>query len=118
MIMDAFSETIIKAVEAVKFAVVKIERITSKNNKELVAGNGSGFMISSDGYLFTNSHVIHGAKKLRVVLHDGSMCPAELVGEDTIIDLAILKISSNDSYEKEIFFCVRFYYRPFCYSKF
>ncbi|MEO5889334.1 MAG: trypsin-like peptidase domain-containing protein [Ferruginibacter sp.] len=94
--MDAFSETIIKAVETVKYAVVKIERINFKNNKEVADGSGSGFMISSDGYLFTNSHVVHKAKKLRVVLHDGATCNAELVGEDTVIDLAILKISSND----------------------
>ena len=94
--MDAFSETIIKAVETAKYAVVKIERITSKDNKDSTDGSGSGFMFSSDGYLFTNSHVVHNAKKLKVVLHDGSLCPAELVGEDTVIDLAILKISSND----------------------
>ena len=65
--MDNFSETIINAVEKAKNAVVKIERITDKNNKDQIEGSGSGFMISSDGYLFTNSHVVNKAKKLKVV---------------------------------------------------
>ena len=63
--MDNFSETIINAVEKAKNAVVKIERITDKNNKDQIEGSGSGFMISSDGYLFTNSHVVNKAKKLK-----------------------------------------------------
>lgn len=94
--MDNFSETVINAVEKVKSSVVKIERIVSKNNREVVEGSGSGFMISSDGYLFTNSHVIHKAARLRVILHDGTVCQAELVGEDTVTDLAIIKISANE----------------------
>lgn len=94
--MDNFSETIINAVEKVKSSVVKIERITNKNNKDVAEGSGSGFMISSDGLLFTNSHVINKAKKLKVVLHDGSFCSADMIGEDTFTDLAILKISSSD----------------------
>jgi S1-C subfamily serine protease len=94
--MDNFSQTIINAVDTVKNSVVKIERVTSKNNKDVSEGSGSGFMISSDGYLFTNSHVVHKAKKLKVILHDGTVCTAELVGEDTVTDLAILKISASE----------------------
>jgi S1-C subfamily serine protease len=94
--MDNFSETIINAVEKAKNSVVKIERITDKHNKDQTEGSGSGFMISSDGYLFTNSHVVNKAKKLRVVLHDGSVCPADIIGEDIVTDLAILKISSSE----------------------
>ncbi len=94
--MDNFSETVIGAVDKLKNSVVKIERIVNKNNKDIPEGSGSGFMFSSDGLLFTNSHVINKAKHLKVVLHDGTVCNAELVGEDMVTDLAILKISAND----------------------
>ncbi|MFT3704108.1 MAG: trypsin-like peptidase domain-containing protein [Agriterribacter sp.] len=94
--MDSFSQTIISATEKVKTAVVKIERIADYKNKEVISGTGSGFLFSSDGYLFTNSHVVNNAKALKVVLHDGSRHSATLVGEDASTDLAILKISATD----------------------
>lgn len=94
--MDNFSDTIINAVDKVKSSVVKIERLVNKNNKDVAEGSGSGFMISTDGLLFTNSHVVNKAKKLKVVLHDGTLCSAELVGEDTVTDVAILKISATE----------------------
>jgi S1-C subfamily serine protease len=94
--MDVFSETVITAVDLAKNAVVKIERLGAKNNKEISQGTGSGFVFSSDGYLFTNSHVINKAEKLKVILHDGSSHQAELVGEDTFTDLAILKIFAHE----------------------
>jgi len=94
--MDAYSETIIDAVEKVKTAVVKIELYKKEKDKEVLAGTGSGFLFSSDGYLFTNSHVVHKAQIIRVKLHDGSTRQATLVGEDPDTDLAILKISEAD----------------------
>jgi S1-C subfamily serine protease len=94
--MDAYSETIIEAVEKVKTAVVKIELYKKEKDKEVLAGTGSGFLFSSDGYLFTNSHVVHNAQTIRVKLHDGSSSLAELIGEDPDTDLAILKISEAD----------------------
>lgn len=93
---DIFSQTIIEAVDKVKTAVVKIERIVEHENKEQLSGAGSGFIFSSDGYLFTNSHVVNGAKKLSVVLYGGNSHPAMLIGEDPSNDLAILKISATD----------------------
>jgi S1-C subfamily serine protease len=94
--MDNYSQTIINAVDAVKSAVVKIDRVKNSNDKNASEGSGSGFMISSDGFLFTNSHVVTKAKAIKVALHDGTKCNAELVGEDTVTDLAILKISANE----------------------
>ena len=94
--MDNYSQTIINAVNAVKGAVVRIDRVTNKNNRNVSEGSGSGFIISSDGFLFTNSHVINKAKAIRVALHDGTISNAELVGEDIMTDLAILKISANE----------------------
>lgn len=94
--MDNYSQTIIHAVNRVKAAVVKIDRLGNRNNKITSEGSGSGFIISSDGFLFTNSHVVNKARAIKVALHDGTVCNVELIGEDTITDLAILKISAND----------------------
>ncbi|MHC1783444.1 MAG: S1C family serine protease [Anaerolineaceae bacterium] len=54
--------------------------------------SGSGVFISADGYILTNNHVVEGTRDLSVVLADGSMQPAELVGTDQYADLAVLKI--------------------------
>src|ERR1700730_15815465 len=94
--MDAYSTTIIDAVEKVKTAVVKIELYKRDKNKEVLAGTGSGFLFSSDGFLFTNSHVVHNAKIIKIKLHDGSTAIASLVGEDPDTDLAILKITGSE----------------------
>lgn len=91
--MDLYSETIINAVEKVETAVVKIEIFKKQADKEVLAGTGSGFMFSSDGYLFTNSHVVHGATDIKVKMHDGVTHKAAFIGEDRETDLAILKIS-------------------------
>jgi S1-C subfamily serine protease len=94
--MDAYSTTIIDAVEKVKTAVVKIELYKLDKNKEVPVGTGSGFLFSSDGFLFTNSHVVHNAEIIKIKLHDGSTAIANLVGEDPDTDLAILKITGSE----------------------
>jgi serine protease Do len=57
---------------------------------------GSGFLVSADGYIMTNSHVVKGAYKITVVLHDGREMDAVLVGADTHTDIAIIKIEGKD----------------------
>lgn len=94
--MDSYSATIIGAVEKVRTAVVKIEVYTNQKGKETLSGTGSGFLFSSDGYLFTNSHVIRGSAQVKVILYDGSSHPATILGADEDTDLAILKISAVD----------------------
>jgi S1-C subfamily serine protease len=94
--LDSYSTTIIDAVEKVKTAVVKIELYKKDKNREVAVGTGSGFLFSSDGFLFTNSHVVHNAEIIKAKLHDGSTRLATLVGEDPDTDLAILKISEAD----------------------
>ena len=94
--MDAYSQIIINAVETAKNAVVKIDRFKLTEGKRVADGAGSGFIFSSDGYLFSNSHVVHEADSLMVTLYDGEQYPAILIGEDPDTDLAILKISAHN----------------------
>jgi serine protease Do len=60
-----------------------------------LAGEGSGIIISEDGYIVTNQHVVDGASKLEVVTSDGASYEATLVGEDTQTDLAVIKIEAT-----------------------
>jgi serine protease Do len=60
-----------------------------------VPSAGSGFIISEDGYIVTNNHVIENASTISVLLHDGTKCPASLVGRDPSSDLAVLKIEKK-----------------------
>lgn len=60
------------------------------------AGEGSGIIISKDGYIVTNQHVVEGATKLKVVTSEGLTYEAELVGGDTQTDLAVIKVNTED----------------------
>ncbi len=95
--MDEFSKTIISAVDRVKEAVIKIDVFRQARGKATHGGSGSGFIFSSDGFAFTNSHVIHKAGQIRVTLLGGEEVGAELIGEDPDSDLAILKVFSNQT---------------------
>jgi S1-C subfamily serine protease len=95
-VMDSYSQIIINAVEKLRTSVVKIEQYAVKEGRETVTGTGTGFLFSSDGYLFTNSHVVKKATHLRTILYDGSIHNATLIGEDQYTDLAILKIDAID----------------------
>jgi len=68
------------------------ERIPRQAIKSL----GSGFLISSDGFILTNEHVINNASEIVVVLSDGSTHNAEIVGSDYITDIALIKIEGNN----------------------
>lgn len=94
IIMDSYSQLIIDAVEKAKTAVVKIDTFKSKAGKTEPKGSGSGFLFSSDGYLFTNSHVVHDADKIKVTLYDGSVNAGTIIGEDPDFDLAVVKTSA------------------------
>lgn len=65
-------------------------------------GKGSGFIVSRDGYILTNSHVVADADKIEVTLADGSSHPAEVVGTDPTFDLAVVKIDAKDLHVLEL----------------
>ncbi len=90
--MDEYSKVIINAVDNIKEAVIQIEVYKKSRGRLRVAGSGSGFIFSSDGFAFTNSHVIHKAEQIKVKLLNGETYGAELIGEDPHSDLAIIKV--------------------------
>jgi len=90
--MDTFSSMIIGAVDKTKNAVVKIDVFKTENGKLRPAGSGSGFIFSSDGFIFTNCHVVDGAEKIMVSLLNENEIEATLIGKDPDTDIAILKI--------------------------
>ena len=59
-------------------------------------GAGSGMVVSPDGYIVTNNHVVEGAQKVTVTLSDGSVFDASIVGTDAQTDLAVVKIDASD----------------------
>jgi S1-C subfamily serine protease len=93
--MDAFSNMVIEAVGKIKNAVVKIDVYKKVKDKLRPAGSGSGFIFSSDGLIFTNSHVVNGAEKIMVSLLNENEIEATLIGQDPDTDLAILKIYAD-----------------------
>ena len=67
-----------------------------QGQRQIEHGIGSGVIISPDGYIVTNNHVVDGAMEVRVTLHDRRSFPAKVIGTDKLTDLAVVKIDAKD----------------------
>src|SRR5215472_3327982 len=94
-LLDAYSHAVSSAVARVRPAVmhVRVERAGRRGRRQ--DGSGSGFAITPDGYVVTNSHVAGGAASLEVTMPDEHVLGAELVGDDPDSDIAIIKTSAD-----------------------
>ena len=97
-LLDAFSNAVVSASEKVSPAVVHINVINNLKpgmNPKNKQGTGSGFVLSSEGKILTNFHVIANAKNIFVNLPDGRNFEASLIGKDPYTDIAILQIPAT-----------------------
>jgi S1-C subfamily serine protease len=94
--LDAYSSIVTGVVESAAAAMVGILRKAkpgaSYGDPRLQGGAGSGFVITPDGYVLTNNHVIQGAGAIEVLFADGSTAPADLVGGDADTDTALVRV--------------------------
>jgi len=88
--LDAYSAAVTGVVDRLGPAVVSLD--VSRGGRRAPDGTGSGVMVTPDGYVLSNSHVVHGSREVRVRAPTGDPAPASIVGDDPSTDLAVLKV--------------------------
>jgi S1-C subfamily serine protease len=106
VLLDAYSRTVVSAVARVSPAVVNIDvkqRINIQRGTRELSGNGSGFIITPDGFILTNSHVVHAANSITVNLPDGREYPALLAdSEDLRVGQLVIAIGNPLGFQASV----------------
>jgi S1-C subfamily serine protease len=93
--LDAYSRTVVEVVDGVGPAVVSVHIGRTRRGEIVNAGGGSGVIVTPDGYLLTNQHVVQGAARVEITLIDGDSVEARVVAEDASTDLAVLQAHAS-----------------------
>jgi S1-C subfamily serine protease len=93
--LDAYSRTVVAAVDRVGPAVVSVYLDAGDAHARMRGGAGSGVVVTPDGYLLTNEHVVQRTGSVRVVFTDGRSAGANVVGRDPATDLAVLRAQAS-----------------------
>src|SRR5262245_56436030 len=91
-LLDAYSQAVIGVVGRVGPAVISVAGHPADGER----GQGSGFVISPDGFALTNSHVVHSLDRMRATTEEGDSLDARLIGDDPSTDLALIRLTARD----------------------
>lgn len=97
------TEAVVPSVVSIDTAGVRSEQLLdiwgqTRTRNYPTQGQGSGVIVTKEGHVMTNHHVIAGQQKIQVKLHGGKSYAARLIGEDSLLDIAVLKIDSNETF--------------------
>lgn len=97
------TKAVVPAVVSINTTGIREERSTDFMGRDTVRsyptqGMGSGVIVSKEGHIITNHHVIAGQNKIRVTTHNGKTYDANLIGEDSLLDIAVVKIDSSETF--------------------
>jgi S1-C subfamily serine protease len=94
-LLDAYSRAVVGVVERAGPAVVSLEVARSRGARGGAGASGSGFVVTPDGYVMTNSHVVHGMRHVRVRAPSGETVEGQVMGDDPPTDLALVRIDAS-----------------------
>jgi S1-C subfamily serine protease len=94
-LLDAYSRAVVGVVEAVSPSVVHVQ-VRGKRHGHAAQGSGSGTILSPDGLVLTNNHVVEGATAIELALGDARRLPARVLGRDPDTDIAVIRAETTD----------------------